>query len=140
AEQPQAPVARPVDDAVAAVEREVLKIVLQLPALAGPEFDALEPAAFLVDAHRQVRVASAAAGGTSAGVSGPAWAEKIAAQLSDERVRRGVSGLSVEPLHSGTDSVERYAAAVLARMHEIVTSRQIAAVKSKLQRINPQEQ
>jgi DNA primase len=133
------PAPRPVDDAVAAVEREVLKIALQLPAVAGPEFDALEPDAFLVDAHRQVRAAIAAAGGTGAGVTGPAWAEKVAAQLADERVRRGVSALSVEPLRAGADTVERYAAAVLARVHEMVTGRQVAAVKSKLQRINPQE-
>jgi DNA primase len=73
-------------------------------------------------------------------VTGPAWAEKIAVQLSDERVRRGVHALSVEPLRAGTETVERYAGAVLARMHEVVTSRQVAAVKSKLQRINPQEQ
>jgi DNA primase len=128
-----------VDEAVVAVEREVLKVALQLPAVAGPEFDALEPHAFLIDAHRQVRVAIAAAGGTSAGVSGPAWTESIAAQLTDDRVRRGVHALAVEPLHSGADAEERYAGAVVARMHEVVTGRQIAALKSKLQRINPQE-
>ena len=53
-----------VDEAVAGVEREVLKVALQLPAVAGPEFDTLAPEAFLVDAHRQVRAAIAAAGGT----------------------------------------------------------------------------
>ncbi len=129
-----------IDDAVVAVEREVLKLALQMPAVAGPEFDALEPAAFLVDAHRQVRVAIAAAGGASAGVVGPTWTEKIASHLTDERVRRGVHALAVEPLHSGADAQERYAGAVLARMHEVVTGRQVAALKSKLQRINPQEQ
>jgi DNA primase len=55
-------------------------------------------------------------------------------------VRSGVHALAVEPLRSGADAEERYAAAVVARMHEIVTGRQIAALKSKLQRINPQEQ
>jgi DNA primase len=129
-----------VDEAVAAVEREALKIALQLPAVAGPEFDALQPEAFLIDAHRQVRTAIAAAGGTGAGVTGPAWAESIAAQLGDERVRRGVHALAVEPLRSGADGEERYAGAVLARMHEVVTGRQVAVLKSKLQRINPQEQ
>jgi DNA primase len=129
-----------VDDAVVAVEREVLKVALQLPAVAGPEFDALEPEAFLVDAHRQVRVAITAAGGTAAGVSGPAWTAAISAHLDDERVKRGVNALAVEPLHSGAEGQERYAGAVLARMHEVVTGRQVAALKSKLQRINPQEQ
>jgi DNA primase len=128
-----------IDEAVVAVEREVLKVALQLPGVAGPEFDTLEPDAFLVDAHRQVRAAIAAAGGTGAGVSGPEWTEKIAAHITDERVRSGVHALAVEPLRSGADAAERYAAAVLARMHEVVTGRQVAALKSKLQRINPQE-
>jgi DNA primase len=129
-----------VDEAVAAVEREALKVALQLPAVAGPEFDALEPGAFLIPAHRQVREAIAAAGGTSAGVSGAAWTEKIATYLTDERVRSGVHALAVEPLRSGADAEERYAAAVVARMHEVVTGRQIATLKSRLQRINPQEE
>ena len=139
---PPAPVPRTaeVDEAVAAVEREVLKLALQQPALAGPEFDALEPGAFLVERYRELRAAIAAAGGSGAGVTGPAWTEKIAAQLSDDRLRRGVQALAVEPLHSGADGMERYARALLARLHEIVTGRQIAAIKSKLQRINPQEQ
>ena len=140
---PPAPPAREatqVDDALVAVEREVLKIALQMPAVAGPEFDALEPHAFLVDAHQQVCAAIAAAGGSGAGVTGPAWTEKVASFIADERVRSGVHALAVEPLHSGADAEERYAAAVVARMHEIVTGRQIAALKSKLQRINPQEQ
>jgi DNA primase len=129
-----------VGEAVVAVERETLKVALQLPAVAGPEFDALAPEAFLIDAHRQVRQAIAEAGGTEAGVTGPEWTERIQSHLTDERIRNGVHALSVEPLRSGADEQERYAGAVLARMHEVVTGRQVAALKSKLQRINPQEQ
>jgi DNA primase len=143
ADAPSTPPAREpakIDESVAAVEREVLKVALQMPGVAGPEFDALEPEAFLVDAHRQVRGAIAAAGGAGAGIAGPAWPEKVASYLPDERVRRGVHALAVEPLRAGADGQERYAGAVLARMHEVVTGRQVAAVKSKLQRINPQEQ
>jgi DNA primase len=128
-----------VDEATASVEREVLKVALQLPAVAGPQFDTLEPEAFLVPAHRSLRNAIAAAGGMSAAVAGPAWTEKIEQQI-DETLRSGVHALAVEPLRSGTDAQERYADAVLARMHEIVAGRQVAALKSKLQRINPQEQ
>jgi DNA primase len=130
----------PVDEAIAALEREVLKVAVQMPAVAGPEFDALTPDAFLVDAYRQVRTAIAAAGGTAAGVTGPAWTEAISAHLDDERNRRGVHALAVEPLRAGRDGAERYAAAVLARIHEVVAGRQIATIKSKLQRMNPQEQ
>jgi DNA primase len=130
---------RPVDEAIAALEREVLKVALQLPAVAGPEFDALTPDAFLVDRYRQVRDAIAAAGGTAAAVTGPAWTEAVTSQLADERIVRGVHALAVEPLHAGADGVERYAGAVLARMHEVVAARQIATLKSKLQRMNPIE-
>jgi DNA primase len=137
----QAPAAKPaVDEAIAGLEREVLKVAMQLPAVAGPQFDALTADAFLVDAHRQVRVAIEAAGGTAAAVTGAAWAAAVAAHVGDERVRRGVHALAVEPLHSGTDGAERYAGAVLARMHEVVAARQIATLKSRLQRMNPQEQ
>jgi DNA primase len=135
-----APSAAKVDDEVVSVERAVLKIALQLPAIAGPEFDALEVDAFQVDAHRQLRAAISAAGGASAGVPGAAWTEKIASHLTDERVRSGLHALAVESLPSGADAQERYARGMLARMHEMVTARRIAALKSKLQRINPQEQ
>jgi DNA primase len=129
-----------IDDEVVAVERAVLKVALQLPAIAGPEFDALGADAFLVDAHRQVSAAIHAAGGASAGVPGAAWTEKIASHLPDERVRGGVHALAVESLPSDTEAQERYARGMLARMHEIVAARQIGSLKSKLQRINPQEQ
>jgi DNA primase len=133
------PSATKVDDEVIAIERAVLKVALQLPAIAGPEFDALDVDAFFVDAHRQLRAAISAAGGVSAGVPGAAWTEKIGSHLTDERVRSGLHALAVESLPSGAEAQERYARGMLARMHEIVTGRQIAALKSKLQRINPQD-
>ena len=131
--------ARPVDESVALVEREVLKVALQLPAIAGPAFDALDSDAFLVTGHRALRSAIAAAGGTSAAVSGPGWAQTVEAKM-DEPLRAGVHALAVEPLHTGALTQDRYADAMIARLQEIVAARQIAALKSKLQRINPQEQ
>jgi DNA primase len=130
----------PVDDAVASVEREMLKIAMQLPALAGPVFDALPTGAFVVPAHQRLREAIALAGGTAEAVSGPSWAQAVAQQLTDEDTKRLVHALAVEPLHTGADSPERYAEAVLARLQEIVVSRQVLELKSRLQRINPLEQ
>ena len=49
----------------------------------------------------------------------PGWTERVEQHL-DETLRSGVHALAVEPLRSGTDGQERYADAVLARMHEIV--------------------
>jgi DNA primase len=128
-----------VDEAVARVEREVLKIALQQPAIAGPEFDVLAPEAFLVERYRKVFEAIMAAGGCASGVSGPEWPGKVSTHVPDDRIRNGIHALAVEPLKAGADTEERYARAILARMHELVTGRQIVAVKSKLQRINPQE-
>jgi DNA primase len=129
-----------VDEVVVSVEREVLKVALQVPGMAGPQFDALAEDAFLLPAHRKLRGAIAAAGGTAAAVTGPAWTSSVEANLSDEALRSGVHALAVEPLRAGAEAQDRYVDAVLARMHEIVAARQVAALKSKLQRINPQEQ
>jgi len=137
---PSTPQPDKVDETVAAVEREALKIALQLPAVAGPQFDALSEEAFLVPSHRTLRKAIADAGGTAAAVTGPAWTQAVQEQLADERLRNGVPALAVEPLLAGADSQDRYADAVLARMHEIVAARQVAVLKSRLQRINPVEQ
>jgi DNA primase len=141
AEAPARPAEKPavkLDETVVAVEREVLKVAVQLPAVAGPEFDALDESAFTHPAHRSVRAAITAAGGTSAAVAGPAWPERIEQHL-DEQLRSGVHALAVEPLRVGGNAEERYAAIVLARMHEIVAARQLVALKSKVQRMNPQE-
>jgi DNA primase len=114
-------------------------VALQLPAIAGPAFDALDEDAFLVTAHRALRSAIAAAGGTAAAVSGPAWTQTVEEKM-DEQLRSGVHALAVDPLHTGALTQDRYADAMIARLQEIVAARQIAALKSRLQRINPQEQ
>jgi DNA primase len=128
-----------IDDTVLFVEREVLKVALQSPGVAGPQFDALPDDAFQLPAHRDLRVAIASAGGTAAATSGLAWIAAIEEQLP-EQLRPGMLALAVEPLHAGADSLARYSDAVIARMQEMVAARQVAAVKSRLQRINPLEQ
>ena len=138
-ERPHSSDEQKVDDAVASVEREALKVALQMPAVAGPQFDALDEDAFLVPAHRKLCGAIAAAGGACAGVAGPAWTSLVQGHL-EEALRSRVNALAVEPLRAGSEGQERYADAVLARMHEIVTSRQVSTLKGRLQRINPLEQ
>jgi len=128
-----------VNEQVASVEREVLKVALQLPGVAGPAFDALAPEVFQVRAHQQLRQAIHACGGTAEAVSGPQWTTMIEEHLPDEGARQVARALTVEPLRSGQDAQERYAEAMIARMQEIVISREVAALKSKLQRVNPVE-
>ncbi|MDT4936381.1 MAG: primase [Pseudonocardiales bacterium] len=127
-----------VDESVLSVEREVLKVALQMPVVAGPQFDALGETAFLLPAHQTLRAAITAAGGTAAAASGPGWIAAVEQHMPAE-LRSGVHALAVEPLHAGTDEQDRYADAVLARLQEIVASRQVATLKSRLQRINPQD-
>jgi DNA primase len=127
-----------VDEAVASVEREALKIAMQVPAVAGPAFDALPETAFRLPDHVTLRQGIAAAGGTASAVSGPAWASAVEEQLPDLSARSLVHELAVEPLHTNLPP-ERYAELVLARLQEIVVSRQVAAIKSRVQRINPEE-
>jgi DNA primase len=129
-----------VDEAVAMVEREVLKIALQLPGVAGPQFDTLAEEAFMLPAHRELRRAIAEAGGTAAAVTGPAWTSAVEAHLPDETHRSRVHALAVEPLRAGADSVDRYADSMLYRLHEMVAARAVVALKGRLQRINPLEQ
>jgi DNA primase len=128
------------DDPALAVEREALKLAVQAPVLAGPLFDAVEDAAFTDDAYRTVRQAIAAAGGTSAGRAGPEWVERVADQCPDLVARSLVTELAVESLRTTGEPDPRYVAGTLSRLQELKVSRDIARLKSRLQRLNPVEQ
>jgi DNA primase len=132
--------AQRVDESVARVEREVLKIALQMPGVAGPQFDVLPDGAFLVPAHQQVRQGIGRAGGTAAATSGPSWTAAVEAAVPDEKARSLVNELAVEPLRVELISQERYADAMIARLQEILGAREIVKLKSRVQRINPLEQ
>ena len=121
-------------------ERDVLKVVLQAPALAAG-FDDLDAAVFTAPAYAALHAAVAAAGGAaSAGQGGREWVTKVDEAATDDAVRRLVRELAVEPLPSEDQALTRYATEVLARLEELAATRRIAEVKSRLQRINPVEQ
>lgn len=138
---PSAPrVPRPDDGPASMIEREALKAAMQRPAVAGPVFDAVGPAAYTQEAYRLLRIAIAAAGGaTTAPVSGPAWAQAVAAGLDDPILISLVTQLSVEPLPAGTKDETDYISAVLARLQHLSAVREVAALKGRLQRMNPEE-
>jgi DNA primase len=122
-------------------ERTALKIVLQAPALAAEVFDGLDPAVFTHPAYAAVRDAVMAAGGAaSAGDGGAAWVQRVDAAAADDDVRRLSRELAVEPLPADDIALARYATEVLARLEEVITTRRITEVKSRLQRLNPVEQ
>jgi len=138
-----APDERPYDltDPVVRVEREALKLAVQRPALCGPEFDTLGPGAFTVPAHAAVFSLIAAMGGTGRAGGGREWAATLRDGAPTDQVRELVTQLAVEPPQVAGEPDGRYVDVVLARVGELAVSREIAAVKSRLQRMNPvQEQ
>jgi DNA primase len=127
-------------DPVANVERQALKLAVQRPALSGPIFDALGAEAFTVPVHAAVFQLIARCGGAAAARGGQDWAARLRDAAPGDAARAFVTGLAVEPLETpGADGEPdaRYAEGVLARVGELAVSRQIAAVKSRLQRMSP---
>jgi DNA primase len=120
-------------------QREALKSALQYPALAGPVFDTLTVESFTHPGYAAVRAAIEAAG-TSTGVTGAEWIEAVRQQTTSALTAGLISELGVEAVQVDEEKLPRYIAGVLARLQEVWMGRQIAEVKSKLQRMSPIEQ
>ncbi|MCW2634668.1 MAG: dnaG2 [Blastococcus sp.] len=128
------------DDAAIAVEREAVKAALQVPEIAGPSFDAVPAEAYSDPDYAAVAAAVAAAGGAAgARVTGAAWLDEITAHCARDSARAQLTALAVEPMRSVGENDAIYVNALMARLQEIYTVRQITAVKGKLQRMNPVE-
>jgi DNA primase len=122
------------------VEREALKLAVQWPALCGPEFDALGAAAFGVPVHGAVFGLIAGCGGVASAGRPRDWVAALLEAAPDDRARAFVTELAVEPLLQPVgEPDERYADVVLARVGELATGREIAAIKARLQRMNPED-
>jgi DNA primase len=129
------------NDPVVEVEREVLKLAVQRPALCGPEFDALGSDAFIVSVHGAVFKLIAACGGTTAGGrSAREWVARLRDAAPNERAQTFVTALAVEPLRRHDEPDVKYADIELAKVGELAVSREIASVKARLQRMNPVEE
>ncbi|MDT5139730.1 MAG: primase [Mycobacterium sp.] len=121
-------------------QREALKSAIQFPALSGPVFDTLTVESFTHPGYAAVRAAIEAAGGTSVGVSGAQWMDMVRQQTNSALTAGLISELGVETIKAEDEQLPRYIAGVLARLQEVWMGRQIAEVKSKLQRMSPIEQ
>ena len=122
-------------------QREALKSALQCPALAGPVFDSLTVESFTHPGYAAVRTAIEAAGGTAAGLAGAQWIEPVREHATAEATAGLITELGVETIKVDDDErLPRYVAGVLARLQEVWVGRQVAEVKSKLQRMSPVEQ
>jgi len=130
-------------DPVIQLEREALKLAVQRPALCGPAFDAIGAESFSAPVHASVFGLIAQCGGAGSAAGGREWAERLRAAAPDDRARGFVTRLAVEPLRaprSDGEADDRYADAVLARVEELSVSREIAVIKSRLQRLSPVEE
>ncbi len=124
------------------VERQALKLAVQRPALCGPVFDALPPDGFTVPVHQAVREIISGCGGVASAKSARDWATQLIAAAPNDRAREFVTRLAVEPIETPRKDGEpdaRYAEAVLAQVEDLTVSRQIAELKSRLQRLSPVE-
>jgi DNA primase len=127
-------------DPVVSLERQALKLAVQRPALCGPAFDSLPADVFTVPAHAAVRGLIAAAGGVASARSGREWSEVLRTAAPNDNARSFVTRLAVEPLEVPGVTGEpdaRFTEAVLARVEELAVSREIAGIKSRLQRLSP---
>ncbi|MGN6475014.1 MAG: DNA primase [Mycobacteriales bacterium] len=126
-------------DPALVVEREVAKLVVQRPALAGPLFDALGEECFTAPAYAAVRASVAKAGGAARSGGGAEWVAKLGECAETDSIRDLVTELAVEPLQAVDEADPRYAEALLIRLEEMALTRRIVELKSKLQRLNPVE-
>jgi DNA primase len=126
----------PRDDVRLQAQREVLKAVLQEPAMTGPVYDTLPAEAFTHPSYAQLHAAVLAAGGTAAGMSGPEWIDAVAAHYPQRSL---LTELAVETLRAkaGAEDDARYIGSLLARLQATVVGQQVAEIKSRLQRMSP---
>ncbi|MFI2282872.1 DNA primase [Nocardia beijingensis] len=136
------PAARPnPNDPTLLPQRQVLAAAFQYPAMVGAGFDALEAEAFTHPAYAVLRGLIAEAGGTAAGLGGAEWVNAVADRTEDLTMRALLSELAAEPLPVKSESdIPRFVSGVLARTQEAWVGRQIAELKSRLQRISSTEQ
>ncbi len=120
-------------------QREALKAALQYPALAGPVFDTLAAESFTHPGYAAVCAAIASAGGTATSPGGAQWIDAVRQHGQADAAL--INELGVETIRvDDEEKLPRYIGGVLARLQEVWIGRQVAEVKSKLQRMSPVEQ
>lgn len=136
------PVQQPYDrsDPAVRVEREALKLAVQVPALCGPTFDALQASAFTAAAHAMVAALIVRCGGVAGAGRPRDWAARLIEEAPDDHARAFLRELAVEQVQVAGEPDEAYVDVILARVGELAVGRQITATKARLQRMNPVEE
>ncbi len=111
------------------LEREVLKVRLQMPALVR-NWPELEKNAFSHPASIKLR--------EFIDTQEDLMAVNLEATDSDE-LKSFITELMVEPIRTDGEISDRYVSSITARLNEVALARSIAEVKSSLQRLNPLE-
>ena len=112
-----------------ALEREVLKVRLQMPALAR-NWREIELNAFSHPAYERLR----------SYIDTQRDFEAIDLEkIESEELRSFVTELLVEPVRTEGAITDKYVSSIIARLNEVALSRSIAEIKSSLQRLNPVE-
>jgi DNA primase len=125
-------------DRLLVTERETLKLLVQAPHLLGPERDGLSATDFTHPAYAGVFTAIEKAAAQESGESGE-WVHAISAACESDPIRSLVAALAVERIPTSGEPAVRDAVAYSAKLQLLTVMRQIAELKSKLQRTNPVE-
>ena len=112
-----------------ALEREVLKVRLQMPAYSR-NWREIESNAFSHPAYQRLRTFIDTQRDLEAIDMG---------KVESEDLRSFITELMVEPIRTDGDVSDRYVSSITARLNEVALSRSIAEIKSSLQRLNPVE-
>jgi len=126
----QAPVKINLTDPILVLEREVIKVKLQLPALATGWVD-LEEAAFSFPLYDQLR--------KLIDQQSELNIQALLDNSDSDELKSLITELTVEPIRTDGEVSDRYINSIFARLREVALSRVIAEIKSTLQRINPVE-
>lgn len=116
------------------VERELLKLALQYPALVSPAFDAYGEDEFTGPPYVEVRRVIAAVGGVEQ--ADAEYLTRVREAAPDDTVRMMVTELAVEPvMHKAP---EFYAGEVLVRVRMLAVERRVAQVHATQARLTAQ--
>jgi DNA primase len=119
------------------VEREALKLAVQVPMLCDQAFDALGSHAFSVPQHERLASLITRCGGVASAGRPRDWAARLIEAAPDDRARGFLRELALEQLQVAGEPDQAYGDVILARVEELAVSRQIAAAKARLQRMDP---
>lgn len=128
--QSQPPVKMNLTDPILVLEREVLKVKLQMPELA-PSWVDLEAAAFSFPLYNQLRVLIDQQSELNI--------QELINKADSDELKSLITELTVEPIRTDGEVSDRYITSIFARIREVALSRLIAEIKSTLQRLNPVE-